>query len=181
MRNFSHTDDYRNTKTENSTRQYEQYKKSLHAFFDGTAPLPSHLTQNQAASSEAPAIESESKVSVVQKNRKERLWAGTKKEALAPICAVRNAISKSEISAAIEVMMSAGEELPCEEDVLSKALLCDNLEIKQQALEKIAQLAAHKALKNPKLLRSRLENTALLAKSRDMHDYCLSIRDAIAI
>lgn len=174
MRNFKISDDSQSSKSSINSSEYDRYKKSLHAFFDGKIPLPSYLSSLPAAEIIAPEISPAPALA-----RKSRLVAKTSKGEQTPLNSIRSAATKQEICAAIDLMTSLGQELPCEEEILSKALCHDSNIMKRQVLDKIEALIANSTLKNPKLLRSRLENAALLAKSQDIHNDCLRVRDIV--
>jgi hypothetical protein len=182
---------------------YEKYKASLHEFFDGNKPLPDNLRAllatrpgaeehlgvsdddaAEAAAPEAPAAKkSKKKKGPVQKERGEETRRARR---LAPtggedykglVEAIRRATSPREVEGAIDALKSAGYALPpTDGELLSKALGHKDEAIICEALRGLLDIAAAGGIKSPRLLRTRIENVALLASSSECRELCAELK-----
>jgi hypothetical protein len=203
LNRFSHTSEAKRSRTDGSNGSatpkagvaqntaYEKYKASLHAFFEGKAPIPEFIKQA------APGHETEDKKSAeALKNLNEAKPAGKsdKKTELRPsrrlssssscgydvfIEAIKRSTTPDEITRTVGALLEAGMTLPLDEEILSKALSHRDESVVVDILQKLSDLIATQPSKSPRLLKTRIENAALLASSSDIKELCLSLRAAI--
>jgi hypothetical protein len=167
---------------------YEKYKEQLHAFFDGDKPLPENLRQmletrpgaeeHIEVEAEAPArAESAPKkaprgpASEAPGKRRRRRVQSSGDNLGSLLDAVRKAKSPREVEAAVDALRGAGHALPEDGEILSKALGHSDEAIIAEALEGLLKVEDDD-LPNPRLLRTRIENVALLASSSEVRDLC---------
>lgn len=144
---------------------YEKYKASLHAMFDGRTAMPDN-------------IRSLSKVEPSRISNR-RISSAPAKPYDIFIEAIKRSTTPDEITRTIDALAEAGHELPEDEDILSKALSHRNDDTVWQILSKLQGLLSSKPSKSPKLLKTRLENTALLTSSSQIRELCQSLRSNI--
>ncbi|MFZ9886741.1 MAG: hypothetical protein ACO3JL_04485 [Myxococcota bacterium] len=179
---------------------YEKYKQSLHAFFDGNKPLPDHL---RALLATKPGAEGHLEEGAVEATAAETTAASAKKpprrkngptrdteEEKRPrrvvksggddyrglLDAVRRASSPREVEAAIDALRGAGFALPSDGEVLSKALGHTDEAVICDALRGLLDVSAAGGIKSPRLLRTRVENVALLATTAECRELCGTLK-----
>lgn len=156
---------------------YDRYKASLHAIFDGKAPLPKHL---QEGFSEPSEIVSEAKMPEAKEpitpTKKRRLQQSTKSILGSLLAKIRDSSSKTEITAAIDALQASGFELPNEELFLSKALNHSSPNIQEGALLCLDGLADTHKIVNFRLLKQRLDNLELTTSDRRISSLCGALK-----
>jgi hypothetical protein len=169
---------------------YEKYKASLHAFFDGKAPLPGHIRSlaTDAVSESATtktALVSISK-SEAKKTEKEPAERSLRRLSTprAPsydvfIEAIKRSTTPDEITRTINALFEADHQLPADEDILSKGLSHRDEEVVLHILQELKQLLTSQPAKSPRLLKTRLENAALLTSSTQIKALCKSLRELV--
>lgn len=183
---------------------YEKYKASLHEFFDGNKPLPDnlrallatrpgaeeHLGVSEDEVAEAAAVEAAPPPKKAKKKKgpaqKERGEDTRRARRLAPtggedykglVEAIRRATSPREVETAIDALKGAGYALPPSDgELLSKALGHKDEAIICEALRGLLDIAAAGGIKSPRLLRTRIENVALLASSSECRELCADLK-----
>ena len=175
------------SQTKNTT--YEKYKASLHAFFDGKAPLPDHIrslspgteTENvQVVTSHLPVDPEEVKAEKKPVARLPR----RRSTASAPtydvfIEAIKRSTTPDEITRTIDALFEAEHPLPADEDILSKGLSHRDEDVVLHILQTLEQLLASQPVKSPRLLKTRIENAALLTSSAQVKTLCKSLRELV--
>jgi hypothetical protein len=178
---------------------YQQYKETLNAMFDGEKPLPDKVQdllatrpgqEDRMAEIEAKmGLEPDKKKKKGKKaatpangERKARRTVGNNRPPIKPLLdAIRGANTQSDITVAIEALFGAGHSLPADdEDVLSKAIGHQNNDVVLQALDHLALLIEEdESSKSRALLKSRLENAALMTGSNAIRSRCEEVRRLI--
>lgn len=184
---------------------YEKYKASLHAFFDGNKPLPDNLRallatrpgaeehlgvseeEVAAEAAPAPAAKKKKKKGPVQKERGEetrrarRLAPAGGEDYKGLVESIRRATSPREVETAIDALKGAGYALPpTDGELLSKALGHKDEAIICEALRGLLDIAAAGGIKSPRLLKTRIENVALLASSSECRELCSELKGKLA-
>lgn len=184
---------------------YEKYKASLHEFFDGNKPLPENLrallatrpgAEEHLGVSEEEAAAAEAAPAPVKKKKKkgpaqkERGDDARRTRRLAPtggddyrglVEGIRKATSPREVEGAIDALKSAGYALPPNDgELLSKALGHKDETIICEALRGLLDIAAAGGIKSPRLLKTRIENVALLASSSECRELCTELKGKLA-
>ena len=169
------------SQTKNTT--YEKYKASLHAFFDGKAPLPEHIRSLApgADTESVPVSNSESRIT--QKKPAERSLRRLS-TASAPtydvfIEAIKRSTTPDEITRTINALFEAEHQLPADEDILSKGLSHRDDEVVLHILQTLEQLLTSQPVKSPRLLKTRIENAALLTSSAQVKALCKLLRELV--
>lgn len=183
---------------------YDKYKASLHEFFDGKKPLPDNLRQmllTRPGAAEALGVSAEEVDAVTpvaeepaaarakkkpgpkerQGERRTRRRVATQTDNLKElVTGVKKASSPREVEAAVDALLAAGHALPADADVLSKALGHSNEDVIEKALSGLLSVADEGGIKSPRLLRTRIENVALLASSREVTSLCEELKAKLA-
>lgn len=135
-----------------STFAYEKYKANLHALFDG---------KKRVEDFSAPQI----KVAV----KPTRRTSGT------PVFsydifleAIKRSVTPDEVTRTINALVDAGHQIPMDEEILSKALIHRDESVVMNMLAKLGELLDKHPAKNPRLLKTRLENLALICSGPDI-------------
>ncbi len=173
--------------TKNTT--YEKYKASLHAFFDGKAPLPDHI-RSLAPSAEAESVPAETPHLPVNhegiKIEKKGVERSSRRlsTACAPtydvfIEAIKRSTTPDEITRTIDALFEAEHELPADEDILSKGLSHRDEDVVLNILQRLEQLLTTQPVKSSRLLKTRIENAALLTSSSQIKALCKSLRELV--
>jgi hypothetical protein len=163
---------------------YEKYKENLHAMFDGNKPMPEKvqdlLATRPGAEDRMAEIEAKMGLGADKKKKKKgkkaagngerrtRRTVGNNRPPIKPLLdAIRGANTQSDISTAVAALFATGHSLPADdEDVLSKVIGTDNDDVVLQALDLLATLIEEdESGKSRTLLKSRLENAALMGSS----------------
>jgi hypothetical protein len=182
---------------------YEKYKASLHEFFDGDKPLPdnlkailatrpgaaAHLGEEAVAEQEAAEAEAASSAPVTKRSKKKeksrdgerrtRRRVSTRDDYGPLVEAVRKSNSPREVEGAVDALLGAGYELPGDADILSKALGHSNEDVIEKALSGLLEVADSGQIKSKSLLRTRIDNVALLASSRSVSSLCDELKDKL--
>lgn len=172
--------------TPRSSNKYERYKRSLHAIFDGKAPLPDHLRIDQKDESDDGCLDNSNQDTrqMPSKNTNSRLRSRRLQSAGMSLCQehmskIASAITPSEINLALDSFFSSGFELPKEEEVLSKALVHRDDSVVQKALISLTDILKKVPSKSPRLLKSRVQNASLMAHTKKTHALCLEALAAL--
>jgi hypothetical protein len=178
---------------------YEKYKQSLHAFFNGDKPLPDHLRDLLAtrpgASEHLDGVEEvEAKAQPVApapkkgkparaargpEDRKRRMVATSSDDYASLVEAIRRATSPREVESAIDALLEKGHALPMDGEVLSKALGHSSETVLAMALRGLSSVVDSGSLKSVQLLKTRVNNVALLASSSDVRELCGELRSKL--
>lgn len=155
---------------------YERYKASLHAIFDGRAPLPTRI--RDLANAETPSAQEAPKETVpepapVKSTR--RRSAGTSSYSIF-IEALKQASTHEEMQRAVGALKEAKLSFPAEEDLLSKVLTHPDEAIVLEVLDHLDALFTTQAPKSPRLLATRLEDAAFLCKPGIAKDRILAMK-----
>lgn len=146
----------------------------------------------EAAAAEAAASEPATKKSKKKKGQpqKERGEETRRARRLAPtggedykglVEGIRRATSPREVEGAIDALKSAGYALPpTDGELLSKALGHKDEAVICEALRGLLDIAAAGGIKSPRLLRTRIENVALLASSSECRELCVELKGKLA-
>lgn len=95
--------------------------------------------------------------------------------------AVRRSTSPREVEGAIDALKAAGYMLPPNDaELLSKALGHKDEAIICEALQGLLEVAAADGIKSPRLLRTRIENVALMASSSECRELCAELKGKLA-
>jgi hypothetical protein len=189
---------------------YEKYKASLHEFFDGKQPLPDNLKQmlatrpgadevlgedevaaaEAAAAAEASAADEGSKKKAKKRGAESKGRAGEKKarrrvaskggDYRGLVEAVRRSSSPREAEQAVDALRSAGHQMPKDAEVLSKALGHKDEDVLADALRGLIEVADEGGIENSRLLKTRIENVALLAASREVASLCDDLKTRLS-
>lgn len=173
------------------TSAYQKYKESLHAFFDGEKPLPKKVQEmlDTRDDDDAPKKEvSKKSATGAQKKRKNRNPKSDRLMATSDSATgyhqlvenIRKAKSPREVENAIDALQTQKFTLPLEEDVLSKALSHSKERVMKEALEGLLKLSASDDLKGGVLLKTRIDNVALLVSSGEMRALCEGVKEKIS-
>lgn len=176
---------------------YEKYKASLHAYFNGDTPLPDHLREMLAtrpgaekvfgeAEDAAPLpIEAPKKNGKGQKGKLAAERGGTERKPRRRVSsgggdyaslveAVKKAPSPRESEQSLNALRALGRPLPLDAEVLSKALGHTEEEVVSEALRGLLSIVEQ--VKSPRLLRTRLDNVTLLARSSEVRALCAELK-----
>lgn len=94
---------------------------------------------------------------------------------------IRRATSPREVEGAIDALKSAGYVLPPNDsELLSKALGHKDEAVICEALRGLLEVVAAGGIKSPRLLRTRIENVALLASSSECRELCAELKGKLA-
>ena len=135
-----------------STHAYEKYKANLHALFDGKKRIEDFS---------APQL----KVAV----KTTRRTSGTPVFSYEIFLeAIKRSVTPDEVTRTINALIDAGHQIPMDEDILSKALIHRDETVVLTMLSKLSELLDKHSAKNPRLLRTRLENLVLICSASDV-------------
>lgn len=141
-----------------STRSYEKYKANLNAFFDGKVRLPA-----------ATEISSNPKST--------RRLSGT------PVFgydifmeAIKRSATPDEVTRTINALLESGHQIPQDEEILSKALIHRDESMVISMLQRLQELLDKQPSKNPRLLKTRLENLLLISPTPELKTLVLSLQ-----
>lgn len=171
---------------------YEKYKASLHEYFNGGKPLPDSLkamlaTRPGAEEHGVEAVEAEEAEAPAPQQQKKAAKEAAKEAAprrprrMAPsasgdygslVEAIRKASSPREVESAVDALRAAGHALPADGELLSKALGHKDEAVICDALRGLLEVAEQGGIKSPRLLRTRIDNVALLASSSEVGVLC---------
>lgn len=183
---------------------YEKYKASLHAYFNGDAPLPDHLRDMLATRPGAEQVFGEEEVAQARANqagpapsqkparsnrakrperdagerKTRRIVTGRGDDYAALVDAIRKAGSPRESEQSVNELLARGHALPEDGEVLSKALGHSDEAVIGDALRGLLRIADE--VKSPRLLRTRLDNVALLARSAEVRGLCEELKGRLA-
>lgn len=180
---------------------YEKYKASLHAYFNGEAPLPDHLREMlatrpgaEAVFGEPDTVEAEPALEPKKKKgkgkgkraperdgterRARRMVSSNGSDYASLVEAVRKAASPRESEQSVDALKAAGHALPLDAEVLSKALGHSNDDVISEALRGLLSIADQ--VKSPRLLRTRLDNVVLLTRSGEVKGLCEELKARLA-
>jgi len=150
-----------------SSHAYEKYKANLNAFFDGKRKLPEHLKQLM------PEEESAQEKPQAQKQSNRPL----RRRSAAPLFsyeifleAIKRSVTPDEVTRTIDALLESGHQIPRDEDILSKAFIHRDESVVLKMLEKLSELLESKPSRNPRLLKTRLENLVLISSGSDIRD-----------
>lgn len=174
---------------------YEKYKASLHAYFNGDQPLPDNLREmlatrpgaeqvfgeEKAETHTAAAPVTDKKKAKAGRGKRSAERDGTERKARRMVSssgndyatllsAVRKAASPRESEESLNAFRSQGHALPLEAEVLSKALGHSDEELVREALEGLLRIPEQ--VKSPRLLKTRLDNVVLMARSSEVKSLC---------
>ncbi|MDA0712830.1 MAG: hypothetical protein O2897_02455 [bacterium] len=160
------------------TSSYEKYKAELHAMFDGKVPMPDRF--RVPVDSDETISDSDVKSAAVLKSRALRKISTpcTKGYDLS-IEAIKRSSTPDEITRTIDGLIEVGFALPDDEDILSKGLSHRDEEVVMQILLKLEILLTNNSAKSPRLLRSRIENAALMVSSSKVQKLCQTLKNLI--
>lgn len=136
----------------------------------------------KAAAEPAPTTKTKKKKGPVQKDRGDE---PRRTRHIAPaggddykglVEAIRKASSPREVEGAIDALKTAGYVLPVDGELLSKALGHKDEAIICEALRGLLEVAAAGGIKSPRLLRTRIDNVALLASSSECRELCSDLK-----
>ncbi len=97
------------------------------------------------------------------------------------IGAIRRATSPREVEGAIDALKTAGYALPPNDgELLSKALGHKDEAVICEALRGLLDIAAAGLITSPRLLRTRIENVALLASSSECRELCGELKSKLS-
>lgn len=178
---------------------YEKYKASLHAYFNGDSPLPSHLRDMLATRPGAEQVFGEEEVANAKSNltaaaarkpakgnkakrperdagerKTRRMVSGRGDDYAALVEAIRKSGSPRESEQSVNALLAQGHPLPEDGEVLSKALGHSDEAVIGDALRGLLRIADE--VKSPRLLRTRLDNVALLARSAEVRGLCEELK-----
>jgi hypothetical protein len=168
---------------------YEKYKASLNDYFNGGKPLPDNLKailatrpgaleHGVAADEEAEEspVAAKAKKGAAEKEapprRARRLVASSAGDYPSLVEAIKKASSPREVEAAVDALRGAGHPLPPDSELLSKALGHHDEAVICEALQRLLEVAEKGGIKSPRLLRTRIDNVALLMGSREVSELC---------
>lgn len=163
------------------TSSYDRYKASLHAIFDGKAPLPKHLQEGLGTNDDTPSSVMEEARSETPVPAKKRRLQSSQKSLLGSLLhKIQEATTKSEITLAIDALQAGGFELPNEEHYLSKALSHSSVNIQQGALLCLEGLLESDKIMNVRLLKQRLDNLELATSDRHISALCMQLKSQLS-
>ena len=186
----------------NTFSAYDKYKSELHAFFDGDKPLPDHLRdllatrpgaedhgielseeaqQEAAAKARKDAKKKSKRAGPSKTNRKRRIVAGAVSDYDERLADIRKATSPREVESAINAFRERGHTLPEDAEILSKALGHSDDAVLLDALRGLLALVDAGKEKSPKLLKTRLDNVALLTASAEVREMCGEVLEVLKI
>jgi hypothetical protein len=183
------------TPKSSSTSTVERYKAHLHAIFDGKKPLPDHIRGLQAGALEdgthaadsdaadkcndVPALSPKASISGTPSKTMRRIQQnkGVCYDTL--LAGIKQAVSPDEVTNATDAFLAAGFAWPLDEDTLSKVLGHRSEKVLVEALTQLRKYLESSAPKNPRLLKSRIDNVALLANSSELRELCATLRTAL--
>lgn len=182
---------------------YEKYKASLHAYFNGDAPLPENLREMLATRPGAEQVLGESAQEAVSgaseeqpRSRKGKSAKGKRDAAPAAekktrrmvsskggdfaslVEAIRKSSSPRESEQSVNALLASGHALPTDAEILSKALGHSDEAIIGMALRGLLNIPEE--VKSPRLLRTRLDNVALLARTSEVRELCNELKGRLA-
>jgi len=190
-----------NAPKKSTNSNVERYKAHLHAIFDGKKPLPDHIRGVHASAALDDVVADcdvtgasddntpATTTSAVHCGGVATAGAGTKTlrriqqakgvsyDAL--LARIKQAVSADEVTHATDAFLAAGFTWPQDEDTLSKVLGHRDEKVLAAALTQLKTLFESAEPKNPRLLKSRIDNIALLAHSSDVLALCTSLRAAL--
>lgn len=143
---------------------YERYKANLHAIFEGRAPLPEHIREiAELREGTTPAtpepVQVVEKAPVVASKSQRRLSPSQNPYGLFTE-ALKRASTPDEIRRAVDAFREAGHRFPADEELLSKAITYANDESVNDLLDQLEALLETQPSKSPRLLASRLQDSA---------------------
>jgi hypothetical protein len=182
---------------------YEKYKASLHAYFNGDAPLPDNLREMLATRPGAEEVLGESaqpapEESGANQSRKAKSGKGKRdrnangngekrtrrmvsskgNDFASLVEAIRKSTSLREGEQSVNALLAAGHALPTDAEILSKALGHSDEAVIEQALRGLLNIPEE--VKSPRLLRTRLDNVALLARTSEVRSLCEELKSRLA-
>lgn len=184
---------------------YEKYKASLHAYFNGDAPLPDNLREMLATRPGAEEVLGESAQSAPQESeasqsrkskagkgkgkrdrnangngekRTRRMVSSKGNDFASLVEAIRKSTSPREGEQSVNALLAAGHALPTDAEILSKALGHSDETVIEQALRGLLNIPDE--VKSPRLLRTRLDNVALLAQTSEVRSLCEELKGRLA-
>ncbi|MES2503945.1 MAG: hypothetical protein V4534_03615 [Myxococcota bacterium] len=142
-----------------STQSYEKYKANLNALFDGKKRLI--IPDNDGT-----PIVAAPKRAVEKSNRR---LSGTPLFSYEIFLeAIKRSVTPDEVTRTIDALLESGHQIPQDEDILSKALIHRDESVVVTMLNKLSELLSKQSSKNPRLLKTRLENLLLICSSPDI-------------
>lgn len=154
---------------------YEKYKASLHAIFEGKAPLPGRIRQmmDENQDTQEPPVAPISSEPCVQKEEKKprRYSPGNNLQYKTLLQAIMQA-EQNNLVAKLDDFLAAGFELPKDEEVLSKALMHPSQDVLVKILHQLQSYLQEQASKHPRLLKMRLENAKLMTSCPSLREQC---------
>lgn len=182
---------------------YEKYKASLHAYFNGDAPLPDNLREMLATRPGAEEVLGESAQTVPEEpnanqsrkakaskgkrdrntngngeKRTRRMVSSKGNDFASLVEAIRKSTSPREGELSVNALLAAGHALPTDAEILSKALGHSDEAVIEQALRGLLNIPDE--VKSPRLLRTRLDNVALLARTSEVRSLCEELKSRLA-
>lgn len=181
---------------------YEKYKASLHAYFNGDAPLPENLREMLSTRPGAEQVLGESAEAAPEaekgaarprkskgKNgppdrgnpgeKKTRRMVSSKGGDFASLVeAIRKSSSPRESEQSVNALLASGHALPTDAEILSKALGHSDEAVIEKALRGLLDIPEE--VKSPRLLRTRLDNVALLARTSEVRELCDELKSRLA-
>lgn len=138
-----------------STQSYEKYKANLNALFDSKKSL--------SESEPAP-------VSIMTAPEKaQRRLSGTPLFSYEIFLeAIKRSVTPDEVTRTIDALLDSGHQIPNDEDILSKALIHNDESVVMTMLKKLDDLLSKQLAKNPRLIKTRLENLLLIRSSPEI-------------
>jgi hypothetical protein len=182
---------------------YEKYKASLHAYFNGDAPLPDNLREMLATRPGAEEVLGESAQNTPEdcganqsrkaksgkgkrdrnangngEKRTRRMVSSKGNDFASLVEAIRKSTSPREGEQSVNALLAAGHALPTDAEILSKALGHSDEAVIEQALRGLLNIPDE--VKSPRLLRTRLDNVALLARTSEVRSLCEELKSRLA-
>lgn len=158
-----------------SLTSYDRYKASLHAIFDGKAPLPKHLQHNETEEGPKPKLCTKSDKSTLRRRGKS-VNATVKASHEALLKAIHEATTREEITESVNSLITEGYPLPKDEGLLSKALGHRNEEALIAVLRELKAVLTKNSPKKPRLIKQRIEDILLLTQDSEIRDLCSAIK-----
>lgn len=169
-------------RTNNAHTSYERYKASLHAIFDGRAPMPTHL-RDISEHKEAGPLDLEPDISAIQAPAKaskpSRRLSSTQLPYSVFTEALKRASTHDEMRRSVEALLEASHPFPEDEDLLSKALTYPSEDFVIGLLDKLEAILDAHPPKNPRLLASRLDDAAFSTRPGAAKDRILALKEKL--